>query len=52
MELHQQKLETYHTIEDIEENEKRNCPILKRDAAFWRATLNMGIRYEEMYITG
>lgn len=49
LELHQQKLETYHAIVDIEENEKQH-PQLKRDAAFWRATLEMGIRYEEMYI--
>ncbi len=47
--LHQQKLETYHAIVDIDENEKSH-PRLKRDATFWRATLEMGIRYEEMYI--
>ena len=49
VELHQQKLETYRAIVDIEENEKQH-PGLKRDAAFWHATLDMGIRYEEMYI--
>jgi PadR family transcriptional regulator, regulatory protein AphA len=49
LELHQHLLETYHAIVDIDENEKL-FPHLKRDAAFWRATLNMGMQYEEMYI--
>ena len=42
-------MQTYHAIADIDENEKQH-PRLKRDAAFWRATLDMGIRYEEIYI--
>jgi PadR family transcriptional regulator, regulatory protein AphA len=49
LELHQQKLAAYHAIGDIDENVKLH-PQLKRDAAFWRLTLDMGIRYEEMYI--
>jgi DNA-binding PadR family transcriptional regulator len=49
LELHQQKLATYHTLVEIEDNEHK-YPHLKRDAAFWRATLAMGIRYEEGYI--
>jgi DNA-binding PadR family transcriptional regulator len=49
IELHQQQLAAYHAICAIEENAKQ-FPQLKRDAAFWAATLDMGIRYEEMYV--
>ncbi|RPJ43330.1 MAG: hypothetical protein EHM21_11705, partial [Chloroflexi bacterium] len=49
LELHRQKMETYHTMVVIDQEEKKH-PELKRDTAFWRATLDMGIRYEQMYI--
>jgi PadR family transcriptional regulator, regulatory protein AphA len=50
-ELHQKKLNEYHGIEagEIEENAK-TYPQLARDAKFWKMTLNMGMRYEEMYL--
>jgi DNA-binding PadR family transcriptional regulator len=48
-ELHQQQLEIYHTLHIID-NEEQAHPQLKRDANFWRATLDMGIRYEKVYI--
>jgi PadR family transcriptional regulator, regulatory protein AphA len=50
-ELHLKKLNEYHgmTTENIEENAK-SYPELKRDAIFWRLTLNMGISYEKMYV--
>ena len=50
-ELHQKKLNEYHgmTTEMVEENAKI-MPQLARDAIFWKMTLNMGIRYEEMYL--
>ena len=50
MALHQEKLETYRAISDIDQNVKLH-PHLKRDAAFWHMTLNMGIGYEELYIS-
>jgi PadR family transcriptional regulator, regulatory protein AphA len=50
-ELHQKKLNEYHgmTMNDIDENAKI-YPELKKDAIFWRMTLNMGIGYEKMYL--
>lgn len=49
LELHRQKRETYRMLVEIDEQEIKH-PHLRRDAAFWSATLNMGIRYEEAYI--
>jgi PadR family transcriptional regulator, regulatory protein AphA len=50
-ELHQKQLEMYRQcivpIIDSKEHEQLG---LGRDAAFWHATLNMGIRYEEAYL--
>ncbi len=47
--LHQQKLATYRVM-----LEKEKCmplpPELRRDQAFWGLTLDMGIRYETMYL--
>jgi DNA-binding PadR family transcriptional regulator len=49
--LHQKKLNEYlgMTTGDIEENAKTH-PEMKKDAIFWRMTLNMGIGYEKMYL--
>jgi len=50
-ELHQAKLAAYHAIaEHMAKDEVQNHPALKRDQQFWRLTLEMGMRYEEMYI--
>ena len=50
-EMHQQKLKLYHTItsEEIARN-ATEYPQMARDAKFWQATLNLGVRYEEAYI--
>ena len=47
-ELHKAKLAAYHAIAG--HMEKGDHPELKRDQRFWRMTLDMGIRYEEMYL--
>ncbi len=47
--LHQQKLAQYQALTEIQHVEE-NAPALQRDAAFWRATLEMGIRYETTYL--
>ena len=49
LELHRQKLEVYHHIPDDDGNEEA-FPQQKREEAFWHATLDMGIHYEETYI--
>jgi PadR family transcriptional regulator, regulatory protein AphA len=50
-ELHQAKLATYHAIaEHMLQQQNQQHPSLQRDQQFWRMTLDMGLRYEEMYI--
>jgi PadR family transcriptional regulator AphA len=50
-ELHQKQLEMYRQcIEPLIDNQEHVEQGLERDAAFWHATLNMGIRYEEAYL--
>jgi DNA-binding PadR family transcriptional regulator len=46
-ELHQNKLSVYH---ELTKHMPGHAPELKRDHVFWRMTLDMGIRYEEVYI--
>jgi PadR family transcriptional regulator, regulatory protein AphA len=51
-ELHQAKLATYHAIrEHMTAQAPQMDPSLKRDQQFWRLTLDMGMGYEEMYIS-
>ena len=50
-ELHQAKQAAYQAIaEHIIKEHSQEHPSLQRDQQFWRMTLDMGIRYEEMYI--
>lgn len=50
-ELHQAKLAAYHEIAGhMVKQQGQNHPSLQRDWQFWRLTLEMGMRYEEMYI--
>ena len=48
LQRHQEQLATYRQI--AEEIPHINDPQLPRDQVFWRATLEMGIRYEQMYL--
>jgi DNA-binding PadR family transcriptional regulator len=47
--LHQEKLAAYRRIAETIP-EKYDFPELQRDQIFWRATLELGMRYEEMYL--
>jgi PadR family transcriptional regulator, regulatory protein AphA len=50
-ELHQEQLAAYHSsVQKNIESSEHHDPRLSRDVVFWQSTLNMGIRYEEMYI--
>ena len=48
--LHQEKLADYHRIADEFHRPEHSLPGLERDAHFWRATLELGIHYEETYL--
>jgi DNA-binding PadR family transcriptional regulator len=51
-ELHQKKLNEYHSLTaEFTEINKDIIPQLEPDTVFWRMTLNMGISFEEMYVT-
>jgi len=51
-ELHQAKLAAYQAIcEHLAQHPEPFPSSLDRDRQFWRLTLDMGIGYEEMYIT-
>ena len=47
--LHQEKLAAYQRIAAGVPHAEAH-PELQRDQVFWRATLELGIRYEEMYL--
>lgn len=47
--LHREKLAAYQQI-TLAMPEKYSFPELQRDQVFWHATLELGIRYEEMYL--
>ena len=47
--LHQEQMAVYQKITK-EMPHQHLHPELERDAVFWRATLEMGMRYEEMYL--
>lgn len=50
-ELHQEKLAAYQAIvEQTMTEAAQKHPDLERDQAFWRLTLDLGMRYEEAYI--
>jgi PadR family transcriptional regulator, regulatory protein AphA len=49
-ELHQQKLATYHVIDQNQQQQYQCPPGMERDNYFWNATVRLGIRYEEAYI--
>jgi PadR family transcriptional regulator, regulatory protein AphA len=50
-ELHQRQMAVYKSIlHPIIEQNAQIAPCMEREAAFWHATLEMGIHYEEMYL--
>jgi PadR family transcriptional regulator, regulatory protein AphA len=48
--LHQQKLEVYGGLDPCAGDDMDVPPGLEGEAVFWKATLSMGIQYEEMYL--
>jgi PadR family transcriptional regulator AphA len=50
LELHKAKLEAYHVIaREMTADHQHGYPPMERDQHFWRLTLELGIRYEEVY---
>ncbi|MEW5870782.1 MAG: PadR family transcriptional regulator [Chloroflexota bacterium] len=49
-ELHQKKAAAYQALSSPTSTQIPKHPGLERDEKFWRLTLDMGIRYEEMYL--
>ena len=48
--LHQEKLAAYRQITQKVPEMQQTSPELQRDQGFWKATLDLGTRYEEMYL--
>jgi PadR family transcriptional regulator AphA len=50
LQLHQEKLAAYRQITKKVPELQQTSPGLERDQIFWKATLDLGMRYEEMYL--